>query len=81
MRVCVYHKALYINPLEGFDGKLHKDLFKIQTLLSVAGNISLRFSGNSEANDSELLENREEFFLRYFMKNNTFTIFKSSTTR
>ena len=30
-------------------------------------NISLRFSSNSEADASELIENREEMFARHYM--------------
>ena len=45
------------------------------------GNISLRFSGNSKAKASELLENIEEMFPCYYTHSNVFNMFKSSATQ
>ena len=42
-------------------------LFMNYTLLSVMRNISSRFANNSETNISELLENLDELFFRYYM--------------
>ena len=42
--------------------------FMVHTLLLVTRNISSRLSSNSEAFASELLENIEEMFLRYYYK-------------
>ena len=42
-------------------------------------NISSRFSSSSEAIASELLENIEEMFPRYYMKSDMFSMFKPLT--
>ena len=62
-----------IKPLYGYyqhpsSIRNYADNFNSHYNSQLRGNISLRFSSNSEANDSELLENLEELFARYYMK-------------
>ena len=45
----------------------------------VRGPDSSRFSSNSEAKASKLIENLEEMFLRYYMDSDIISRFKSST--
>ena len=70
-----------LNPLR-IDTLSYIHLFMAYLLLKKVPrkHISSRFSGNSEAFASELLENLEEMFPRYYMDSDVISKFKSSTT-
>ena len=76
-----YVNTICVNPSETGDcnERFYNRLF-ITYLLCYRGNISSRFSGNSEADAPELPENLEEMFPRYYIDGEVISKFKSSTT-
>ena len=57
---------------------LNQPTLLLNTNIVKRGNFSSRFSSNSKANASELLENLEEMFTRYNIDNDVISRFKSS---